>query len=55
MTLGLSALVSPDCGARSARDAIELLVGVLSSGDVDLDREGFYSRLAEGAWGVGRG
>jgi signal transduction histidine kinase len=53
MTLGLSALVSPDGGARSARDAIELLVGVLSSGDVNLDREGFYSRLAEGACRIG--
>jgi signal transduction histidine kinase len=35
-------------GTRSARDAIELLVEVLSGGEVDLDREGFYSRLAEG-------
>jgi len=32
----------------SARDAIELLVEVLSAGGVDLDRERFYSRLAEG-------
>src|SRR5947209_12238109 len=35
-------------GAHSARAAIELLVEVLSSGELDLDREGFYSRLAEG-------
>jgi signal transduction histidine kinase len=35
-------------GARSARAAIELLVEVLSGGEDDLDREGFYSRLAEG-------
>jgi signal transduction histidine kinase len=35
-------------GARAARDAIELLVEVLSGGDVDLDRQTFYSRLAEG-------
>jgi signal transduction histidine kinase len=34
--------------ARSARDAIELLVEVLSVGDVELDRQTFYSRLAEG-------
>ena len=34
--------------ARGARDAIELLVEVLSAGTVDLDRAGFYSRLAEG-------
>jgi signal transduction histidine kinase len=40
-------------GARSARDAIELLVEVLSGGDVDLDRTGFYSRLAEGVATVG--
>jgi signal transduction histidine kinase len=33
---------------RSARAAIELLVEVLSGGDVDLDRRAFYSRLAEG-------
>ena len=32
----------------SARHAIELLVEVLSAGGVDLDRERFYSRLAEG-------
>ncbi len=32
----------------SARAAIELLVEVLSSGELELDREGFYSRLAEG-------
>lgn len=35
-------------GARAAHDAIELLVQVLSGGDVDLDRQAFYSRLAEG-------
>ncbi len=40
-------------GARAARDAIELLVEVLSGGDVDLDRETFYSRLAEGVARVG--
>jgi signal transduction histidine kinase len=34
--------------ARSAHDAIELLVEVLSGGEVDLDRQTFYSRLAEG-------
>ena len=34
--------------APSARAAIELLVEVLSSGELDLDREAFYSRLAEG-------
>lgn len=34
--------------ARSARDAVELLVEALSGGEVDLDRTGFYSRLAEG-------
>ena len=33
---------------REARDAIELLVVVLSAGDHQLDRAGFYSRLAEG-------
>jgi len=32
----------------NARAAIELLVEALSSGERDLDREGFYSRLAEG-------
>jgi signal transduction histidine kinase len=32
---------------RRAHDAIELLVEVLSGGDGDLDRAGFYSRLAE--------
>ncbi len=42
-----------DGGTRAARDAIELLVEVLSSGEVDLDREGFYSRLAEGLSRVG--
>jgi signal transduction histidine kinase len=39
--------------ARSAREAIELLVDVLAGGQVDLDREGFYSRLAEGVARVG--
>jgi signal transduction histidine kinase len=34
--------------ARSAPDAIELLVEALSGGEVDLDRAAFYSRLAEG-------
>ncbi len=38
----------PGGGVPSARDAIELLVEVLSGGEDDLDREGFYSRLAEG-------
>lgn len=33
---------------REARDAIELLVAVLSAGDPQLDRMTFYSRLAEG-------
>lgn len=33
---------------QGAHDAIELLVEVLSAGEVDLDRELFYSRLAEG-------
>jgi signal transduction histidine kinase len=33
---------------REARDAIELLVAVLSAGDPQLDRAAFYSRLAEG-------
>ncbi len=40
-----------DGSARAARDAVELLVEVLSGGEVDLDRQAFYSRLAEG---VGR-
>lgn len=35
-------------GGPSARAAIELLVEALSSGELDLDRAGFYSRLAEG-------
>jgi hypothetical protein len=39
---------------RSARDAIDLLVEALSGGDVDLDRAGFYSRLAEGVARVGQ-
>lgn len=39
---------SPSGDAPSARAAIELLVEALSSGERDLDREGFYSRLAEG-------
>jgi hypothetical protein len=30
----------------SGTAAIELLVEVLSSGELDLDREAFYSRLA---------
>ncbi len=34
--------------AHSARAAIELLVEVLSGGEGELDRKGFYSRLAEG-------
>jgi signal transduction histidine kinase len=42
----------PAAGARAAHDAIELLVQVLSGGDVDLDRQEFYSRLAEGVAGV---
>jgi signal transduction histidine kinase len=33
---------------REARDAVELLVAVLSAGEPQLDRTGFYSRLAEG-------
>jgi len=33
---------------RETRDAIELLVAVLSAGDPQLDRAGFYSRLAQG-------
>jgi signal transduction histidine kinase len=36
-----------DGSARRAHDAIELLVEVLSGGDADMDRAGFYSRLAE--------
>jgi signal transduction histidine kinase len=36
-----------------AREAIELLVEVLSAGDIDLDRQGFYSRLAEGLCRIG--
>ena len=39
--------------ARSARDGIELLVEILSGGDVDLDREEFYSRLSEGICRIG--
>ncbi len=38
----------PPNATRSAHDAIELLVEVLSSGEIDLDRRAFYSRLAEG-------
>jgi signal transduction histidine kinase len=38
----------PAGGARAAHDAIELLVQVLSGGDVDLDQLAFYSRLAAG-------
>lgn len=41
-------------GARSARAATELLVEVLSGGEVDLDRKGFYSRLAEGVCRIAR-
>jgi signal transduction histidine kinase len=41
-------LVSTEDRFREARDAIELLVAVLSTGDPHLDREGFYSRLADG-------
>jgi signal transduction histidine kinase len=40
--------------ASSANGAIELLVEVLSGGDVDLDREGFYSRLADGVCRIAR-
>ncbi len=40
--------------AHSARAAIELLVEVLSGGEVDLDRKGFYSRLAEGVCRIAR-
>lgn len=40
--------------ARDAKDAIELLVEVLSGGEVDLDRAGFYSRLAEGVCRIAR-
>ncbi|HEY2437182.1 MAG TPA: hypothetical protein VGH93_08365 [Solirubrobacteraceae bacterium] len=40
--------------ARDAHDAIELLVEVLSGGEVDLDRAGFYSRLAEGVCRIAR-
>jgi signal transduction histidine kinase len=40
--------------ARDAHDAIELLVEVLSGGEADLDRAGFYSRLAEGVCRVAR-
>ena len=40
--------------ARDARDAIELLVEVLSGREVDLDRAGFYSRLAEGVCRIAR-
>jgi len=39
---------------RDAHDAIELLVQVLSEGEVDLDRAGFYSRLAEGVCQIAR-
>lgn len=39
---------------REARDAIELLVAVLSAGDPQLDRAGFYSRLAEGVGHIAR-
>lgn len=44
---------SPPHATRSARDAIELLVEVLQSGEVDLDGRAFYSRLAEGVARVG--
>jgi signal transduction histidine kinase len=40
--------------ALDANDAIELLVEVLSGGEVDLDRAGFYSRLAEGVCRIAR-
>lgn len=40
--------------ARDAHDAIELLVEVLSRGEVDLDQAGFYSRLAEGVCRIAR-
>jgi signal transduction histidine kinase len=40
--------------ARDAHDAIELLVEVLAGGEGDLDRAGFYSRLAEGVCRIGR-
>jgi signal transduction histidine kinase len=39
---------------RDAHDVIELLVEVLSGGEVDLDRAGFYSRLAEGVCRIAR-
>jgi len=39
---------------RETRDAIELLVAVLSAGDPQLDRVGFYSRLAQGVARVAR-
>lgn len=39
---------------REARDAIELLVGVLSAGAPRLERAGFYSRLGEGVARIAR-
>jgi signal transduction histidine kinase len=42
----------PQDRARDANDAIELLVEVLSGGE--LDRAGFYSRLAEGVCRIAR-
>lgn len=41
-------------GAQSARAAIELLVEVLTGGEIDLDQKGFYSRLAEGVCRIAR-
>ncbi len=47
--MGMAVTDRPHPGSGpSARAAIELLVEALSSGELDLDREGFYSRLAEG-------
>jgi signal transduction histidine kinase len=41
-------------GVPSAHDAIELLVEALSGESIDLGREGFYSRLAEGVSRISR-
>jgi signal transduction histidine kinase len=41
-------------GVPTAHDAIELLVEALSGESVDLGREGFYSRLAEGVSRIAR-
>ncbi len=40
--------------ATGAHDVIELLVEVLAGGEVNLDRAGFYSRLAEGVCRIAR-